>query len=131
MRVKHVSIVSRDEAADLTFPNLAIFSNCKHILTRDIITLRGIERSSAAVCREQLVDDRLVYLLLGYMLSSLRDFLDASRTLNVPLVSQKEYAAYCRQVIFLMKEEMGPSFVTEHNIPPLRLLAGVINGTVS
>jgi hypothetical protein len=112
---------------------LAIFSTCKKVLARETITLQGLERSSAAVCREQHFDDQLLYLCLGYLLSSLRDFLDSLNTTTIPTsgLLTRDYAAYCRQVVFLMKEEMGSSFVTENNIPSLRLLAGVINGTIS
>ena len=90
----------------------------------------GIERSCAAVCREQHIDDTLVYQLLGYLMSSMRDFLDAFGVDSSASASRKEYAAFCRQAVFLLKEELGPTYATEQTIPSLRLLAGVINGTV-
>lgn len=107
----------------------AIFSTCQKIFARQIITLQSIERSSAAVCREQQVDDQLLYSYLAAILSSMRDFLDSLKTSKAADGKLREYAAYCRQIIFLMKEEIGGNYVTEHNIPALRLLAGVINGT--
>lgn len=109
---------------------LAIFATCKRIFAREIVTHQGLERSSAAVCREQQVNELLLYTWLGYFLSSLRDFLDAAKTKISASGSSKDYAAFCRHVVFLLKEEMGPAFVTENNLPSLRLLAGVINGTI-
>lgn len=93
------------------------------------MTVQDIERSSPVVCREQQINDQLLYSYLGTILSSMRDFLDSTRSAKAADGSLKEYAAHCRQVIFLMKEEIGSSYVSEQNIPALRLLAGVVNGT--
>lgn len=110
---------------------IAIFANCKKILAKGVIIFEDMERSCAAVCREQNIEDQMIYSLLGYMLSTFRDFLDASGNGNGISIAQKQYAAFCRQIIFILKEELGPSYATEQHIPALRLLAGIINGTVS
>lgn len=90
-----------------------------------------MERSCAAVCREQQLGDILVYRLLGLLFASMRDFLDAIGHSKDAASMRKEYAASCRQIVFYLKEELGQNFATEQTIPALRLLAGVINGTSS
>lgn len=59
----------------------------------------------------------------------MRDFLDAMGHSKDAASTRKEYAAFCRQVVFYLKEELDQKFATEQTIPALRLLAGVINGT--
>jgi hypothetical protein len=107
-----------------------VFSNFKKVLVKGSMTIQGIPRSSVAVCREQKIDDQLIYRLLGNLLASLRDFLDddVSTAKNPVNAMHVDYAATCRKIVYMLKEELGQGFATEQSIPQLRLLAGVLGG---
>lgn len=112
-----------------------MFANCKRALAKEIITIDDMERSGAAICREQNIDNSLIYRLLGHLLSSLRDHLDAGKsntsdkTKHGQSVTQMAYAAFCRQVVSILKQELGPAYASDTTLPQLRLLAGIMSGT--
>ena len=107
-----------------------IFRNGKDILAKSFqrpaeAAAEGLGNISD-VLRTQKLDPQLVYRLLGCLLSSMRDQLDA-------LQQKQEHAQYdqygklCRDIVKSLKEDIGPVLANERTIPNLRLLAGTVS----
>lgn len=107
-----------------------MFRKCKDIIARRFhqpakAALAGLDCNISEILEEQKLDKQIVYSLLGSLLSSLRDHLDA-------LKQQKEHGRYVmhsnlsKEIASSVTEEIGPFLANERTIPQLRLLAGVV-----